>query len=450
MNKKFFFLFLLLVLMGFSLWFVIKRLESQGPLITLAEKVTFLNRKQEIKLRVEDPKSGLRTIMVLIEQGNDHREIYSQDVSGSLLWGRGHERSKEIVLSLDPNEMKLKEGPLSLIVKARDYSWRNVFQGNMTTFQESITVDMTPPLLSCLSTQHYLNQGGTGLVVYQVSKDAVKSGVKIGEQFFPGFLIENNAPDPVYLVYFAMPYDQRQSTIQLAAQDEAGNESRGGFPYLIRAKNFRKDSLTISDHFLQTKIPQLFSLDQTLSTLSPVEAFLKINNSQRQKDNQKIREICQRSVAEMLWEGEFLRMQNAKPSALFADERTYLYNGREIDKQTHLGVDLASLAHAPIEAANHGLVVYAGELGIYGRTIVLDHGQNLFSMYSHLSAYKASLGQKVRKGETIGTSGDTGLAGGDHLHFSILIGGAFINPIEWWDKHWIEDNILLKIQNYIK
>jgi murein DD-endopeptidase MepM/ murein hydrolase activator NlpD len=56
-----------------------------------------------------------------------------------------------------------------------------------------------------------------------------------------------------------------------------------------------------------------------------------------------------------------------------------------------------------------------------------------------------STGQTVKKGETIGLTGDTGLAGGDHLHFSVLLQGIFVNPTEWWDQHWITDNVTKKL-----
>ncbi|MGZ5454346.1 MAG: M23 family metallopeptidase, partial [Candidatus Aminicenantales bacterium] len=95
-------------------------------------------------------------------------------------------------------------------------------------------------------------------------------------------------------------------------------------------------------------------------------------------------------------------------------------------------------------AANAGRVVFAGPLGIYGLTVVLDHGLGLFSMYCHLSQIDVALSQGVTRGETLGLSGSTGLAGGDHLHFTVLIHGTFVNPVEWWDAHWIRDNVELK------
>ncbi|MCK5419040.1 MAG: M23 family metallopeptidase, partial [Desulfobacterales bacterium] len=120
--------------------------------------------------------------------------------------------------------------------------------------------------------------------------------------------------------------------------------------------------------------------------------------------------------------------------------------GKIIDRQVHLGIDLASVKHAPVPAANSGVVIFSGPLGIYGKTILIDHGFGLFSMYAHLNRSDVGKGQQVSKGDTLGRTGSTGLAGGDHLHFSMLVHNTFVNPVEWWDAAWIKNNILSKIE----
>jgi murein DD-endopeptidase MepM/ murein hydrolase activator NlpD len=139
-------------------------------------------------------------------------------------------------------------------------------------------------------------------------------------------------------------------------------------------------------------------------------------------------------------------LPNSANRARFADHRTYFYKKTEIDRQVHLGIDLASLANSPVPAANSGMVVFAEPLGIYGRTVIIDHGFGLFSMYSHLSFIAVKAGDQVSSGDILGRTGSTGLAGGDHLHFSMLINDTFVNPVEWWDIKWIENNVLSKIE----
>jgi murein DD-endopeptidase MepM/ murein hydrolase activator NlpD len=138
-------------------------------------------------------------------------------------------------------------------------------------------------------------------------------------------------------------------------------------------------------------------------------------------------------------------MPNGKVMASFADGRTYLYQGKVIDHQDHLGYDLAVTRQAPVPATNDGIVLNAGFLGIYGNAVVIDHGYGLMSIYGHLSSIAVTEGQKVARGETIGKTGETGLAGGDHLHFCTLLQGLPVNPVEWWDSHWIKDRIANKL-----
>lgn len=77
---------------------------------------------------------------------------------------------------------------------------------------------------------------------------------------------------------------------------------------------------------------------------------------------------------------------------------------------------------------------------------MIDHGCGLFSMYSHLSRMETEVKKEVKKGDILGRTGATGMAGGDHLHFAMLVQGVVVNPIEWWDEHWIRDNIELKMK----
>ena len=138
-------------------------------------------------------------------------------------------------------------------------------------------------------------------------------------------------------------------------------------------------------------------------------------------------------------------MGSTKVMAHFADRRSYVYRGKGVDQQDHLGLDMAGLARAPVPAANDGVVVLAKFFGIYGNAVVVDHGYGLMSLYGHLSAIDVKEGQSVTRGQILGRTGDTGLAGGDHLHFAILLQGLPVSPIEWWDAHWLNDRIARKL-----
>jgi murein DD-endopeptidase MepM/ murein hydrolase activator NlpD len=231
----------------------------------------------------------------------------------------------------------------------------------------------------------------------------------------------------------------------LSATDRAGNTSKSGFYHHIRSKTFKKDQIRLSDGFLARKMPEFDDSLFKTPPASPLEKFLAINQDLRRANAEQFRNMTQNSEGAIHWTGTFLRLPNAARKSSFADHRDYQYQGKTVDRQVHVGIDLASLAHSPVPAGNHGKVVFAGPIGIYGETVVIDHGLGLFSTYSHLSSIQVEEGQTVARGDILGNTGTTGLAGGDHLHYGMLVGGVFVNPVEWWDPQWIQNNITQRI-----
>src|SRR5690606_28022594 len=174
--------------------------------------------------------------------------------------------------------------------------------------------------------------------------------------------------------------------------------------------------------------------------------YLSINRDLRRQNNELIAALAERSAPQILWEGAFKQLTNTAVESGFADQRTYVYNGQEIDHQVHLGFDLASTAAAPVLAANRGTVVFAGWLGIYGSCVIVDHGMGLQSLYAHLSTIEVNVGDAIERDQRLGRTGATGLAGGDHLHFTMLLNGQAITPIDWWSAQWVQDRIVRKLR----
>jgi murein DD-endopeptidase MepM/ murein hydrolase activator NlpD len=223
------------------------------------------------------------------------------------------------------------------------------------------------------------------------------------------------------------------------AKDIAGNQNVQGLHIPIKTTAYRWSSINIDDAFINTVASSL--LNET-SVSDHEAAFKKVNEELRAKALEKLADIAKETDSRILWKGAFLQLKNSKVMAIYGDKRTYLYKGKTVSHSVHLGYDLASNAHSPVEAANSGIVRFAGDLSIYGNTVVIDHGMGLMSLYGHLSVINTSEGQKVSKGDIIGKTGSTGLAGGDHLHFGILMHGYEISPLFWWDSHWIKVNVL--------
>jgi murein DD-endopeptidase MepM/ murein hydrolase activator NlpD len=435
----------LILISGFIVWFMTIPFEGQKPILEIEPLPEFLTGSERFSVTASDMKSGLRSVRVTINQKGREVVVFEKKFpSEGLLVQKGLHHF-DSVFSIGPKELKLVQGALELQVRIRDYSRRNSGEGNLAEVQHKMVVDTVPPMIRPVSRLNYVNVGGAGLIVYQASSDAVESGLFVNKHFFKGFPFHNEAHEPYHVCYFAIPYEiGANPKLYLTAKDRAGNQSEAGFNYRVRDKAFRTRKSVITEQFLQGVLPY-FSSHQLASEDSNIEKFLKINRELREENRLTYIKLAKETTSERLWEGPFLRHRNAATTARFADQRIYYYKGGKIDQQTHMGVDLASLANSEVEAANNGRVIFSDRLGIYGLTVVLDHGQGVASTYSHLSKKLVEVGQKVKKGDVIGLTGQTGLAGGDHLHFGIMVGGVFVNPAEWWDSHWVQDNIVRKL-----
>ncbi len=440
-----FVLIVFLIILFLVGWFFAILFEGEKPSISLEPLPKFFTKIQEFTLSIGDSKRGLKRLIISVKQGGREISVLKKEFPFNGLLNRQgvHQFKKEIFI--DPLVLNLAQGRADLYIQVWDYSRRGGGDGNHGLVQHKMIVDTIPPSIRAISRQHNINKGGVGLVVYQTSSDTEESGVFVDDHFSPGFPVNEKSQEGIHVSYFALSYNTSTTPkIYLWAKDMADNASKTTFYVHVRRKNFRKERLTISDRFLERILPY-FSFYPFDPGVSDVKKFLIINNKLRKENHNIFVKVAKTTHPDKLWEGSFLRLKNAATMARFADLRSYYYKGKKIDEQGHFGVDLASLPNSPIQAANNGKVVFADRLGIYGFTVVLDHGQGLASIYAHMSKINVPLGQEVKKGESIGFTGQTGLAAGDHLHFGIMVNGVFVNPIEWFDGHWIKDNISRKL-----
>jgi murein DD-endopeptidase MepM/ murein hydrolase activator NlpD len=436
---------LLLVLAPLAI-LAIWHLEGQAPTITHDLTELAIGKiPRPIVVDIGESGRGLKSIKALVAQAGRETLLDEVRFDGSMLLAGSGVKTHRLTLTLDPRQLKLSEGEALLRITAVDYAWRNWWNGNQTVVDIPLIIDGRPPSIAALSRFHYLNQGGSGLFVYRLDEPCPRHGVLVGDRFFPGYPAEAGQPLTM-MAFFAVGYDQKPDTvIRAQAVDRAGNEAFAGFNYRIRAKRFRNDVLNISEQFIEQKMRPLLETAGGTAT-EPQAVFLAVNRDMRQRNYETLTALAKHATSAIAWEGVFMRLPKAANRAQFADHRVYKYHGKVIDRQVHLGADLASLRQSPVPAANNGQVVFTGSVGIYGNTVVIEHGFGLFSLYSHLSSIQANTGDRVTKGEVIGHTGTTGLAAGDHLHFGMMVHDRLVNPIEWWDDHWIRDNITAKLK----
>jgi murein DD-endopeptidase MepM/ murein hydrolase activator NlpD len=423
----------------------IKRLEGRQPQLTLDAVAPAVGETAAIRGAVADADSGIRRIWVGLVQNGKEAVVFERDFPGTGIWQGGDVNTFPFDITLRPKELGFGDGEALLRVAVWDHSWRGGLKGNHAYLEKTVVIDTKPPKISVLTRIHNVAQGGAGVLRYRLSEECPVSGVTVGEQFYPG--AKTAAGD--MLAYFAVSHDQPTSVaLSVTATDAAGNTSSAGFPHHIRRTRFKKDTIRLSDRFLGWKMPEFFPSQTASGGDAMLAQFLTVNRDVRARNYGQIVAVTQQSDDRKHWQGAFLRMPGAT-RATFGERRMYTYKGKEVDRQVHLGTDLASLAQAPIPAANDGRVVFADALGIYGNTVIIDHGFGLFSLYSHLSSFATSVGESVAKGATIGRTGTSGLAGGDHLHFSVLVHQTFVNPLEWWDAAWIANNVTTKLGDLV-
>ena len=234
-----------------------------------------------------------------------------------------------------------------------------------------------------LTTQHYVNQGGCDLVVYRVTPAGAESGVQAGESWFKGFPLPGARDPAVRFAIFALSLRRAGGDARAPQGSRRGRQrGDGGLqPQGLPASQFRTRTLPIDDAFLGKVVPEILSHTPSLTDEGDLlKNYLAINRGLRAANNKSLAEMAARSQARRPVDASpSSQLGNSKVEASFADHRIYIYKGREVDRQDHLGYDLATTANAPVSASNDGVVLLAEYFGIYGNTVVIDHGYGLLS-----------------------------------------------------------------------
>jgi murein DD-endopeptidase MepM/ murein hydrolase activator NlpD len=418
------------------------RFESKAPTVEGPTSL-LIGSSGSVTFDIGDLGSGLREIRISVQQGEGETVVFERSIPGALGTGGDVPGIPEpFEIEIDPKALGLIHGAATLTVTASDWSWRNSFSGNETQLQIPLNIDLEKPRIQVASGLTYVSRGGSGSVSYSINEETTRDGVMVGADFYRGFPAPGAAASSGRrFALFAVSTDApRGSEIVVVAEDRAGNIANSSWPVVLKERALPDANITLPERFLKTKVRNLADA-AGIPQDDLVRAFDQINTKLRAANEAKIREIVANSSESKLWNGAFTQLHNSQVTSKFSEQRTYFFGGQKISKATHFGYDLASTSGAPIQASNSGIVVFAGDIGIYGNTVIVDHGMGLFTLYAHLSSMSVSAGDRVEKNATLGLSGATGLAGGDHLHFAILLGGTYVEPLEWWDPVWVRTHV---------
>lgn len=440
-NSNFFIvvLFLVLILGAVGFIFSSEEFEKNQPKIDIADEV-YWNLKSPIIVDISDD-TGIKFIRVSLSDGANEMAIFSETFDGT-------HSQKHLELTVPKSAFFANKKPYyTMNIEVVDKSKWNFFSGNVAKKQVKVTLDTTRPEIYIISNSYSISRGGAAAVVFRASDNALKDlyiRVKGANQNFVPFKF---IKDGFYAAIIPWAAASPDFSADIIAKDFAGNEAKEHIRYYHGDKRYRTSYIQLKDGFIDGKIADLAAqYAKDADSMDRLAKMKFVNETLRGENEQKIHMLT-KAVDEGLVSGfdiaPFYPLKNGKKVADFADHRFYTYgeDKRVVSQSWHMGLDLASVAAAPIIASNPGKVVFASENGIYGLNLLIDHGYGIYSLYGHCSSLAVSVGDEVRTGERIASTGTSGLALGDHLHFGILIQGVEVLPQEWMDKKWIKDNI---------
>ncbi len=433
-------LLIILVALAYAIYHYTPLIKGNGINIVVESPKGYFSANKPVIVHVNDRFAGIKSIDVKLIAMNTEIELFKKTFSDRFI--------KRFDVDFKTNKI-LPQGNATFVVEVEDYSTNNYLNGFTKQISFPVIIDTTPPQVILLSGTGRVAVSGTSLAVFYAKDDNLKD-VYLGVSHdgvidrFKAYNAENIFGNKhVYISFFTYPLSKLKNySTNIYALDKAGNLTVVHVPVYYSSWKLKKSKINITDAFIRDKVLAIMQKENIPQKETLLADFLYVNRVERARDTKRIRQICSNSIDKILWKGRFLQLRDSEVTATFNDERFYYYKGKLVDIKYHKGYDLASVRNAKVQAANNGIVVFEGYLGVYGNTIIIDHGFGIFSLYGHLQSFLVKKGEFVRKGQIIAITDTTGLAGGDHLHFDVLVDGYYVNPIEWWDPHWIKTHIL--------
>lgn len=444
-NKaKKFLLFLLVILVVGIIAFVFfsPMFEKNSPKISMKDDI-YWNLKTPLKINLSDDTEIKDFEIVYHDEQNEIR-LDTQVISKSKGSIDLNIIAPKIMENYKPSSALLK-------IKVTDTSKWNFFMGNEITKEVKLKIDKKNPIANVISNTYLIKQGGSAAVVVEVKDDNLKD-MYISFNNEERFELIPFYKDNFYMAIIAWPiYIEEFKQVNLVAIDEALNKSVTKVPLYIKYLEPKIDTLKISDDFVNRVSKNVLQKSGMDIPNSQDEVFVKANQELRKVNVNSIRKETRNKMnkdkVSKVDLNTFKRLPSSMRFASYGERRHYTYNGKKIDEAWHLGIDWASVKKAKIFTSNDGKVIFNDYLGIYGNTIIVDHGYGLATLYAHTSRANVSLNQDVKAGEHIANTGSTGAVFGDHLHFGVLVQGIEVNPEEWLSKFWIRENITKIINN---
>lgn len=413
--------------------------EKNPPKISIlnaSNNTIYWNPKNPLNIQIIDD-SGLASVSGSIANENAQANLKINYEQGQ----------KELKFELKmPQNLKYKNGDeFTLKLNATDISYANFFSANTSELSAKIIIDTKMPSISIINQSYKIIKGGAGVAVFRLNDDSQLKEFFVQTNYGKRFKPVKFYKDGYYAIMLAWPSKEKDFNAKIIATDLAGNTAKTNIRYFLQDRKYKESKIALRDNFINGKITELAQMyAQNADNMDSIEKFKFVNEILRGANEDKIEQISSNISEESLENFKikpFYPLKNAAAVASFGDHRYFMLDGSELSQSWHLGLDLASTAGAKITASNDGVVVFAEENGIYGQNLIIYHGFGLYSLYGHCSTLNVDVNSKVKAGDVIATTGATGLALGDHLHFSMIVQGIQVRPEEWMDKKWMKESV---------
>jgi len=426
----------LAIVVGLAYLYLSPAFEQNKPIVE-SKKDIYWNLKSTVKITIKDD-TGIKYYKITFKDGTKDIVLAQKVMTKS---------QKEIVLEIEPPKLDMfyKGLNTTLEVEVVDNSKWNFLEGNKAVDQINVSIDTKKPIANVIGNSRYIQRGGSGVVVVKVQDENLKDAY-ISFNDVKNYKLMPYYKENYYVALIAWPMDiESFNRVNLIVTDKAENKTITKVPFYIQKKSVKHDRINISEKFIQNVSASVLeqSFEQIPESLE--EIFTYSNTTLREKNVKTIEQTVldndHNEMVEKFNIKAFKRLRGSKTVAGYGDRRHYYLNGEKINEAWHLGIDWASVKKAPIRVSNEGKVIFKNYLGLYGNSIIINHGMGLATLYAHTSSQNVEVGEHVSANSKIAHTGSTGAVFGDHLHFGVLVQGVEVNPIEWMDRNWIKVRI---------
>ncbi len=425
----------IILIMGIVLIYNLPIFSRNAPVIKMPND-GYWNLRAPLYITITD-KSKIKNYNVILKLGNQEFVLAKN---------KHPLNNKKISFNLHvPQEAMLFQAKkTTIIITAQDRSDWNFFRGNKSKKKFDLTIDTIAPMIADVAHSYAITKGGSAVVIFKATDKHFKNveiDTNTGKIFKPQPFYKHG----YYISLVAWQIKDKNFRATIVASDTAGNISKQYIAYYLITRKFKSSHIKITDNFLNSKVSTLAEqYPQTDKITNRIQQFEILNSQIRNADEKLISSTTSKISNKMITNFNIKPMYpliNGALQAVYGDHRAYFYKNKIVSRSVHMGIDLASIKMAKVKVTNSGVVAFADSNGIYGKTVIVNHGLGLYTLYAHCSHFFVKKGDYVHANEAIARTGSTGDAMGDHLHFAVIVQGVEIRPQEWMDAHWIKMNI---------